>query len=179
MHITNHCCKRFSYRVTAAAFLSVGFASGVRASPSDTPPAALPNADTSAPQVPGIPAISSAPGSPSADIMLRSTDKQVDRLLTANPAYRPLITTPTTFYVEKKLPSAAFKYVYAITRGPQIVVTSEKPLSLENAQIKIQRRTDTLPGLRSGTVQLWVWGIDSQGRVSPPLARTLIIAGEE
>jgi len=82
------------------------------------------------------------------------------------------IQEPTVFIVRTPSGSAATQYVYALVRDGQTILTSNAPFSLVDPNritvIKIQGRTDTQAGLRSGPVTLWVWGIDAQGQPGDP-----------
>ena len=110
---------------------------------------------------------------------VRSTDPAADRILTRSLSSTITIEAPVTFTIEKAAASGASRFVYAITRAGQIVVSSDKPLSIARSQIKLQHRTDQKPGLRGGPVVLWVWGVDQAGRVSVPVRTPLTIAGQD
>ena len=66
-----------------------------------------------------------------------------------------------------------------LTRDGQVVVSSEKPLSIALSRILLRHRTDEAAGLRSGAVTLWVWGVDPAGRVSSPVKGRFIVAWQD
>lgn len=142
------------------------------------PPASpsTPSAETA----PSIPYIASATRTGAADIQLRSTFPAIDTVLLGKGADTAgSITAPVTLYVERMRNSAATQYVYAITRDGQVVVSSEKPLSIIQSRILLRHRTDETAGLRSGAVTLWVWGVDQFGHISSPIKARFIIAGQD
>lgn len=91
-----------------------------------------------------------------------------------------LVSDPTLFTVQRAPSGDAVRFTYALVRNGVTILSSDTPLSLvsptERTAIKIQRRTDSLPGLRPGQVSLWVWGVDSQGRPGDPVKVFLQIA---
>lgn len=129
---------------------------------------------------PSIPYIASATRTGAADIQLRSTLPAIDTVLLGKGADTAgSITAPITLYVERMRNSAATQYVYAITRDGQVVVSSEKPLSIVQSRILLRHRTEETAGLRSGAVTLWVWGVDQFGHISSPVKARFIIAGQD
>lgn len=158
--------------LTLATITLLCGASGSRAQ--DTPPQT-----TAAETAPVLACIAQAARSATAGIAIRSTDPATDRILSKPSDASIAIDAPVTFFIDKPAASTACKYVYAISRAGQVVVSSEKPLSIVRSQIKLQHRTDTRQGLRSGPISLWIWGVDPEGRVSSPTKLSLTIAGQD
>lgn len=85
------------------------------------------------------------------------------------------INEPTLFIIQPATGSTATKYAYALVRDGMTFASSDKPLSTSYDRVRIEQRTDTEPGLRSGTVTMWVWGINAQGQPSEPVKTVLNI----
>ena len=89
------------------------------------------------------------------------------------------IQEPTIFIVRPNRGSTAKQYAYALVRDGQTILTSSTAYSVADPRqitaIKIQKRTDTTDGLRSGPVNLWVWGVDADGRPGDPHKVQLVI----
>lgn len=81
------------------------------------------------------------------------------------------VTGPTIFSVRTAPGSAATQYAYALVRDGNTILTSNL-ISLVSrtvyTDVKIEPRTETQAGLRSGQVVLWVWGVDADGRPGSP-----------
>jgi len=103
-----------------------------------------------------------------AQIIVRSRQQNADGLIQAGKTVE--IAQPTTFYFSAALDSTATQFAYVMTRNGVPISVSTKPLSLSYGRLKLQKRTDQEPGLRSGPVTLWVWGINAQGNPSKPTA---------
>ena len=90
-----------------------------------------------------------------------------------------VIQQPTVFAVVPATGSGARQYAFALERDGQTILTSDKPFSLSNPRqvylVKIQGETADQPGLHSGTVRLWVWGIDAEGRPGVPSQVDVVI----
>ena len=89
------------------------------------------------------------------------------------------IDAPTIFIVRPARNSTAKQYAYALARDGQTILTSNTAYSVSDPRqitaIKIQKRSDTTDGLRSGQVSLWVWGVDADGRPGDPQKVQLVI----
>ena len=89
------------------------------------------------------------------------------------------IAEPTVFIVRTPAGSTARQYAYALVRDGQTFLTSTTAYSVADARqitaVKIQKRTDTTDGLRSGQINLWVWGVDGEGRPGDPQKVQLVI----
>ncbi len=85
------------------------------------------------------------------------------------------INEPTLFFIQKAAGSTATSFAYALVRDGVTFSASATPLPTAYQAIRIQKRTDTTPGLRSGTVTMWVWGIDAQGQPADPVKTQLTI----
>lgn len=85
------------------------------------------------------------------------------------------IAGPTVLYARAKPGSKATQYAFVLARDGASILTATRPLALGYQRINIQKRTETTPGLRPGTVVLWVWGMDAAGHPGAPIKTVLDI----
>jgi hypothetical protein len=111
---------------------------------------------------------------PDATIILRSRDSAVDKGLQAG-VHEIALSGSTVFYIETPKGSDAAAWTYVLSRGDKSIVASATPLNPRSQRLRIQPRTDTTPGLRSGPVTLWIWGIDQSGNPSSPAKVRFVI----
>jgi hypothetical protein len=84
------------------------------------------------------------------------------------------INNPTSIDIQAAPGSTATQFVYALVRGGTIIQEAQTPYALptvtppQHTLIRIQEATASQPGLLPGTVALWVWGVDTQGRAGDP-----------
>jgi hypothetical protein len=71
--------------------------------------------------------------------------------------------------------SSVSQFIFAIFRDGTAVFSSNTLMPLAGAGINIQAQTDTTPGLKPGTVQLYAWGVDGNGNYSTPTIVTFSI----
>ena len=92
-----------------------------------------------------------------------------------------MIQEPIVFTVHPSAGSDATQYIYALVRDGQTILAPATTYSMiqpkESTVIKIQKRTDSTSGLRAGSVMLWVWGVDAEGRPGNPEKVQLQIPG--
>lgn len=77
-----------------------------------------------------------------------------------------VVNEPTLFFIEAPQGSTAKKYAFVLARNGQTITAAPKPQDLVYNAIKLQKRDGETPGLSSGPLTLYVWGIDAEGRPS-------------
>jgi hypothetical protein len=122
--------------------------------------------------------LSGAGSDPGATVRLRSVDPGADRALNAHDSALS-ITAPTPVWVEKRPGSTAVQFAYEIVRGGFPIVSAPAPATLVYERLSLQPRGSENDGLAPGAVTLYVWGIDSAGRISDPVRQDLSIGDSE
>lgn len=77
-----------------------------------------------------------------------------------------IINEPTIFFIEAPQGSTAKKYAFVLARNGQTITQATEPQELVYNAIKLQKRDGETPGLSTGPLTLYVWGIDAEGRPS-------------
>ncbi len=111
----------------------------------------------------------------SAAVAIHCSDADIDRQIAAGNSPVTL-SSPSTFSFALPPGGTAVKFAYRLVRDGQTIAVASSPLSLRYDRVRIQGRTDQQPGLRPGSVTLWIWGIDKAGLVSPSQHVDLVIA---
>ena len=127
-----------------------------------------PNAPPSAPQF-----LAGQPTDASAQVSLVCGPSSAQ--LAPIPGGGPLTISGPTYLAAQAAPgSTATHFAYVLARGGQTINSAAQPLGLAGTQsprmdlIKLQKRTDSEPGLRPGLLTVWLWGIDAEGHPSAP-----------
>ncbi len=152
----------------------------------DSPPT-LGSTDPPAPDAPpALPAAQSGlPTNPNAKVQVSYKDASLADAAPGTPVTAASgdipVASPTVIDVHSAPGSAATQFLYALVRDGQVIQEAATPYALpsvtqsQHTLIRIQERTDTQPGLRPGSVALWVWGVDAQGRPGNPVRAVLIL----
>jgi len=174
--------KRLALQCIALAAAVAGLATGSAVFAADDQ-AAVPSASANMSIIndapPKAPGIANPTQADDAEIFIHSKDANVDRLIAAPSSTPVTIDGPVVFYIQRAPGSMANRYVYALVRDGNTVVSSDRPLGLSTNLIKLQHRSETTPGLRAGPVTLYVWGIDQINRISAAKRLDLMISGQD
>lgn len=112
-----------------------------------------------------------------AAVTIRSDDTAVESELDR---YQPLsISSSALLYFRPAPGSDAVEYAYVLVRDDHVIAASTSPQSMDFEKLRLRARTDVVPGLRSGRITLYAWGIDQIGRPSTPIQREVIIGQAE
>lgn len=80
---------------------------------------------------------------------------------------------PYLLSVKPALGSSATQFAYALVRNGQVDYVSPSAFDMTRYQVRIEKLTAAGTGLGSGTVTLWVWGINKAGQPAEP-AKTVL-----
>ncbi len=85
------------------------------------------------------------------------------------------VNEPTLLSVKPVSGSSAVQFAYALMRGGQVDYVSPVAFDIARYQVRIEKLNSAGTGLGSGTVTLWVWGIDKAGQPAEPIKTVLNI----
>lgn len=71
--------------------------------------------------------------------------------------------------------SSATQFAYALVRGDQVDYVSPSAFDMTRYQVRIEKLNSAGTGLGTGTVNLWVWGINKAGQPAEPIRTVLNI----
>lgn len=86
------------------------------------------------------------------------------------------LSSPIIVSVRAPAGSSAGRFIYALVRGDQTIYVADHATDLNLADIRLQQRSDTQPGLLPGRVTLWVWGVDDRGDYGTPVSAMFDVA---
>lgn len=78
------------------------------------------------------------------------------------------VNEPTLLSIKPASGSSAVQFAYALVRGGQVDYASPSAFDVTRYQVRIEKLNSAGAGLGSGTVTLWVWGINKAGQPAEP-----------
>lgn len=85
------------------------------------------------------------------------------------------VNEPTLLSIKPVAGSNATQFAYALVRSGQVDYASPVAFDTTRYQVRIENLNSAGTGLGSGTVTLWVWGIDKAGQSAEPIKTVLNI----
>lgn len=126
-------------------------------------------------QPPALPQpIAGSAADATATVSLAANDPTAEQALASGNVVS--LSAPIVVSVHAPAGSTAHRFVYALVRGDQTIYESDQPSDINLAQIRLQQRSGTEPGLLPGRIVLWVWGVNNHGDYGTPISAIFDVA---